>query len=151
MSLPPSSVMLDLIKMKYLSGSLCIASRRQDVVQRQWCIQMVSSNLWSVCDIKYRGNLFYTQFFIKSKLDFSALSALCCSRLLIFTLYFNAFLYIIDIFLILFLLSYQRFFIFIHVFIRKMKKKCMCFQLFWQWLVYLTKQCEIMSWGYCLQ
>lgn len=59
-------------------------------------------------------------FFIKSKLDFSALSALCCSCLLIVTSYFSAFLYI-DVF-ILFLLSYQRFFIFIHVFVRKIEK-----------------------------
>lgn len=89
---------------------------------KDWCMLKVSSNLWSVNDIKYKSVLFYTQFLIKSKLDFSALSALCCSHLLIVTLYFNAFY--IDIF-ILFLLSYQRFFIFTHVFIRKMGK-CIC-------------------------
>lgn len=78
-------------------------------------------DLFMILNIKV--SFFYTQFLIKSKLDLSALSALCCSLLLIVTLYFRCILYI-DVF-ILFLLSYQRFFIFTHVFIRKMGK-CIC-------------------------
>ena len=70
-------------------------------------------DLFMILNIKV--SFFYTQFLIKSKLDLSALSALCCSLLLIVTLYFRCILYI-DVF-ILFLLSYQRFFIFIHVFV----------------------------------
>lgn len=57
-----------------------------------------------------------TNFLIKSKLDLSTLLALCCSRLLIVTLYFIAFY--IDIFIV-FLLIATKDSLFSLVFIKK--------------------------------
>lgn len=80
-----SSVMLDLIQMKYLSGCLCIASNCQDAIPF-WRTQVIY-DLFVLVNVKI---FFLCTLLIKSKLDFffCHVGPFCCSQCY---LYFNAF------------------------------------------------------------
>lgn len=107
-----------------------------------WCILKVSSNLWSVYYIEYKSVLF----FIRSCLLCQSWISLPCGPFAVAVIVTCILLHFIyRHFHCIFAYSCQSFYK------KKWENLFFVLKLFWQWLVYLTKQCEIMSWGFCLQ
>lgn len=140
------------------------AWRNQDEIPQWFPLHCnKASGLWLQTDAFVMPLLIYHLFYV---IDYKSVLFICSSILsqswsslpccpfavavyLLSTLYFNAFYIYRRHFYSIFAYSYQRYFIFTRgFFIRKMGKCFVVLKLFWQRLVYLTKQCENMSEGF---